>query len=85
MKTKVIYRILFDRFDICEAYLALEHDWHIGGILRERPRNSRDNKSTDVQLRRMGFRPSPLWGGKQSLSENGLAIYQNLERRYGLI
>lgn len=74
---------MFDRFDICEAHLALEWDYHEGGILQERPSNQRRNMSTDYQLRRMGFRPSPLFNGFESLSDNGQEIYRELEARYG--
>lgn len=72
----------FDRFDICEAYLAIENDWHVSGILQERESNRRRNMSTDYQLRRMGFRPSPLFNGFESLTENGKEIYRDLCHRY---
>lgn len=74
----------FDRFDICEAYLVFEWDWHDGGWLRERPSNQRRRESTDVQLSRMDFRPSPFLNFKR-LSENGREIYQALGERYGLV
>ena len=74
----------FDRFDICEAHLAMEQDWHIGGWLRERPSNRRRMESTDCQLHRMRFRPAPSWAGYESLTENGREIYAALEVRYGL-
>ena len=73
----------FDRFDICEAYLALEWDYHVGGWLRERPSNQRRRESTDVQLTRMGFKPGMAFRGFDSLSENGKEIYRNLQNRYG--
>lgn len=73
----------FNRFDICEAYLALEWDYNEGGWLRERPSNRRRMESTDVQLVRMMFRPSPSYEGYDSLTENGKEIYHQLERRYG--
>lgn len=73
----------FNRFDICEAHLCLEWDWNIGGWLRERPSNRRRMMSTDVQLRRMGFRPRPNLS-YETLEENGKEIYRELERRYGL-
>lgn len=73
----------FDRFDICEAYLVLEGDWHVGGILWERPSNRRRNMSTDFQLRRMGFKPRPDLS-YETLEENGREIYDELERRYRL-
>lgn len=73
----------FDRFDICEAYLAIEWDWHMSGILQERESNQRRNMSTDYQLRRMGFEPGASFNGYESLSENGREIYENLCERYG--
>jgi len=74
----------FDRFDICEAYLALEWDWHNGGWLQERPSNKRRMESTDVQLHRMRFKAGAGFNGYDSLSENGREIYHQLEKRYGL-
>lgn len=81
----------FDRFDICEAYLVFEWDWHSGGWLRERPSNVRRGQrrgfvgeSTDVQLHRMGFKSSPLLS-YDTLSDNGKEIYALLGERYGLI
>ena len=73
----------FDRFDICEAHLALEWNWNSGGWLHERPSNQRRREATHVQLARIGFRPSPLFKGYDSLTENGRAIYDALEQRYG--
>jgi hypothetical protein len=73
----------FDRFDICEAHLAIEQDYHKGGWLQERPSNQRHRRSTDVQLCVMGFRAGAGWNGFESLSENGREIYALLERRYG--
>lgn len=65
----------FDRFDICEAYLALEQDYNISGLLQERASNQRRQESTGVQLARVHFSPSPLFRGFDSLSENGKLIY----------
>ena len=73
----------FDRFDICEAHLVLEWDWHSGGILWERPSNQRRNMSTDVQLRRMGFKPA-MGLCFESLTDNGKEIYLEAEVRLGL-
>ena len=75
---------MFDRFDICEAHYALENDYHEGGILWERPSNRRRVMSTDFQLRRIGFKASPLFKGFDSLTDNGQEIYHELEQRYGL-
>ena len=57
----------FDRFDICEAYLAIEMDWNEGGFV--------DGKSYSSQLIKIGFKASPLFKGFKSLSENGKEIY----------
>lgn len=66
----------FDRFDICEAYLALEHDWNVGGVLQERPAARKPRRmSVCYQLHRMGFHPGYLFEGYASLTENGQAIY----------
>lgn len=73
----------FDRFDICEAYLALEMDYHVSGWLKERPSNRRRRESTQRQLFRIRFVPGLSFDGFESLSENGQEIYRELERRYG--
>lgn len=74
----------FDRFDICEAYLALEWDYNSGGWIQERPSNRRRMESTDVQLRRMHFRPGASFNGFPSLSENGREIYEAARIRWKL-
>lgn len=74
----------FDRFDICEAYKAIEDDYNVSGILQERESNRRRNMSTDFQLHRMKFRPSILFSGFRSLSDNGREIYSDLVYRYKL-
>jgi hypothetical protein len=74
----------FDRLDICEAYLAVEWDWHAGGILYARPSNRRRNMSTDFQLRRMKFKAGATWNGRESLSANGQEIYDLLCERWNL-
>ena len=76
--------MFFDRFDICEAYLALEWDWNSSGWLQERPSNVRRMEGTHIQLARIGFKASPLFKGYDSLTENGREIYDELERKYGL-
>ena len=73
----------FDRFDICEAYLAMEYDYNVGGWLRERPSNQRRRESTECQLMRIKFRPGMGWRGFDSLTENGQEIYRALQERYG--
>ena len=72
----------FDRFDICEAYLALEWDYNTGGWLHERPSNARRLEATSVQLARIRFKSGASFNGYDSLTENGRAIYHALEVRY---
>jgi hypothetical protein len=74
----------FDRFDICEAYLAFEWAWSSGGIDTFRLSNRRRNMSTDFQLSRMHFRHGQGFSGRASLSENGEEIYKGLLSRYNL-
>ena len=52
---------MFNRFAICQAYSQLESDYHVGGILRERPSNKRRNESTGVQLSRIGYSSPYQW------------------------
>lgn len=59
----------WDRFDICEAYLAIEMDWNVHGLV--------DGKSYTSQMKAFGFRPSPLFNGYDSLEPNGKEIYLN--------
>ena len=74
----------FDRFDICAAHLAIETHYHVSGWLQERPSNRRRRESTDVQLHRMGYRPAPTrLDCFEALTDNGKAIYRELETRYG--
>ena len=73
----------FDRFDICEAHLAMEWDYNSGGVLWERESNSRRMMSTGYQLGRMHFSHGVGFNGFDSLTENGQEIYQELEDRYG--
>jgi hypothetical protein len=74
----------FDRFDICEAYAALEYAYNVGGILQERPSNIRRNMSIDYQLHRMGFRAGLMFNGYESLTENGREIYDAAIERWNL-
>jgi hypothetical protein len=75
----------FDRFDVCEAYYALEYDWNAGGVLWERPTCRRRRQSVGVQLHRVRFRPRPSLGGYATLTENGQAIYRAFCERRGLV
>jgi hypothetical protein len=80
----------FDRFDICEAYNAIENDWNSGGWLRERPSNVRRGErrgyvgeATHVQLARMHFKSRDEATTFDGLTENGKDIYRLLCERYG--
>lgn len=74
----------FDRFDICEAHRAIEIHYNVGGWLHERPSNRRRREATHVQLHRMRFEPAPTRADCfDALTENGRAIYRELEARYG--
>lgn len=74
----------FDRFDICEAHLALEWDYNVSGVLQERPSNQRRKMSTSYQLNRMGFHAAPGFNGYDSLTDNGKEIYNELVQRWAL-
>lgn len=75
--------MIFDRFDVCEAYAVLEWDYNDGGWLRERPSNRRRREATSIQLERVNFvaRPNLSY---DTLSENGRAIYDQAVRRLRL-
>ncbi len=60
----------WDRFDIVEAHYAFLADYHEGQWSDKYARLCRIGKY---------FRPSPLFRGFESLTENGKAIYQQLE------
>lgn len=64
----------WDRCDICEAHLLLEMDFNEGGVLRERRSNMRRGEATQVQLARLKFKPTPVFGF-DSLTQNGQEIY----------
>ena len=57
-------------FAVCQAHQQLEADYNVGGILRERPSNSRRNESTGVQLARMGYLSSSWWVDIENLEED---------------
>tara|TARA_R100001594_G_scaffold93447_1_gene127733 strand:- start:340 stop:537 length:198 start_codon:yes stop_codon:yes gene_type:complete len=61
----------FDRFDICEAFYAFAMEQHNGQNSKEYAYFGR--------LKKLGFRPSPLFKGYESLNENGKEIYNNLK------
>lgn len=50
-----------DRFNICQAYLQLESDYNVGGLLQERPSNQRRQESIGCQLARIGFNNPYGW------------------------
>ena len=69
------------RYDICEAYLMLEHDYGEHGWLTARGfRPDGSVKQVSVQLKRMGFRASPLLT-TDTLSETGREIYDAFVER----
>lgn len=74
----------FNRFDICEAYSALEADYNSGGILWERPSCRRRNESIGAQLARIGY--SNPYGGNtfSELGENAKFIYADRVLSWGL-
>ena len=57
----------FDRFDICEAYYVAAHDYGQYGVIS--------------RLDRIGFRMSPIGCHRESLSENGQIIFDELVAR----
>jgi len=67
----------FDRFDICEAYLAIEMDYNEGGMVK--------GKSYSSQLHRMQFRAGAAFKGFDSLTENGKKIYMAKAQSLGFI
>jgi len=48
-------------FDICQAYMQLESDFNVDGLLRERPSNQRRRESIGCQLARLKFNPGMRW------------------------
>lgn len=76
----------WDRYDICAAHLALEHDWNAGGWLQERPSNLRRKEATHVQLERIGFSmPRYLdWSFEGLDNDNQREIYIEGLIRFGL-
>ena len=60
----------FDRFDICEAYYAYAMENHSGQFSPVYRLFGR--------LHGIGFKPSPLFNGYESLTENGKAIYDSI-------
>lgn len=59
----------FNRFDIVEAHYAFNMDYHEGQYSKSYKRLSKISKY---------FKPSPLFYGFESLSDNGKEIYQIL-------
>ena len=80
---------MFNRMDICDAYYMLEVDYNVGGWLHERKSNVRRGikrgcigESTDIQLSRMGYKPSPLLS-YETLSDNSKELYHVKCLEYG--
>jgi len=69
----------FDRFDICEAYFVYAMLWHSGGLTE---RDKYHNHSIDQILHNVEFRISPMIEDENDLTENGLAIYNDLVNKY---
>jgi len=63
----------FDRFDIVEAYYAFFCDYHEGQYSDKYRRLCRILRY---------FKPSPLFQGYESLSENARCIYDDLVEKY---
>ena len=61
-----------DRFNICQGWLQLEHDYNVGGILQERPSNQRRRESIGVQLHRMGYSNPYGWVNICDLTEDDM-------------
>jgi hypothetical protein len=75
---------MFDRFDICEAYLMLEHDYGSGGWLAERGYTpSGQVKQVSSQLRRMGFVTAHTLT-YETLSDESREIYHAFVTRHNL-
>ena len=62
----------FDRFDVVEAHYAFCSDWHSGQFS--------DLYQRLCRIQRY-FKPGLLWRGYQSLSDNGKAIYDQLQEQ----
>lgn len=79
----------FDRTDIIDAYLALEYDYNVNGILPERTRHFEGlppvYRSAYTQACNMGYVQSPLAGGFNRLtSENAKEIYLQFVTKHKL-
>lgn len=68
-----------DRFDIAEAYHMYYTHYHANGRTR---RCIATGRPIWRQLRRMGFRPSPLLYDENDLTEEGRAVYDALVEYY---
>jgi|TARA_B100000965_G_C19414871_1_gene679411 hypothetical protein len=62
----------FDRFDIIQAYYLFFVDYHEGQTSKKYTRLCKIGKY---------YKPSSTFSGVDSLSENALAIYENLVAR----
>jgi hypothetical protein len=66
--------MMFDRFDICEAWFVYAMEYHEG--------KHSAIYAVFAQLSRIGFQPSPLLGSYDDLEENGQDIYDDLVARH---
>ena len=57
----------FDRFDLCEAYNVWAHDW--------------GEYNAIARLRWMGFHPGAMRDTYNALTDNGRAMYDELNAR----
>lgn len=74
----------FNRFDICEAYMVVEHYYHRDGWLQQRPSNQRRGESVSIQLERLGFKPGMGQGSYGALTDNGKEIFLGVVERLKL-
>jgi len=63
----------FDRFEIVEAYYAFCCDYYSG---------QGDKLYARLCRIRKYYKPSPMFKGYESLTDNSQAIYDNLVKRY---
>ena len=70
---------MWNRFDIVEAHYAFYVEWHDG--MNGSDYVGAQNLNMYERQCRIGeyFKPSPLWRGYESLTDNGKEIYHALE------
>ena len=72
----------FDRFDVCEAYYAIEMDYNCNGMTWTIPGCARKSESIAYRLGKIQFRTGHCFNGYSSLSENGKSIYRRTVAKY---